>query len=160
MPARSTRRLPGFRFEVQAPPLTGVLSRMDVAIFVGFAASGPIEIPVAVESSAQFEEIFGEDAPLAWDTKRGKQAYAHLAPAVRAFFRNGGIRCWVIRVARRNQDPRDLMNRRKFNRARMNYFLISGLARAEFDADGDRKSTRLNSSHSQISYAVFCLKKK
>src|SRR2546430_10597818 len=28
------------------------------------------------------------------------------------------------------------------------------------DAIQDRKSTRLNSSHSQISYAVFCLKKK
>src|SRR2546430_5409003 len=28
------------------------------------------------------------------------------------------------------------------------------------DSIGDRKSTRLNSSHSQISYAVFCLKKK
>src|SRR2546430_12938850 len=28
------------------------------------------------------------------------------------------------------------------------------------DPDEDRKSTRLNSSHSQISYAVFCLKKK
>src|SRR2546430_3799266 len=28
------------------------------------------------------------------------------------------------------------------------------------DAYTDRKSTRLNSSHSQISYAVFCLKKK
>src|SRR2546430_12506145 len=27
-------------------------------------------------------------------------------------------------------------------------------------ASSDRKSTRLNSSHSQISYAVFCLKKK
>src|SRR2546428_13801519 len=27
-------------------------------------------------------------------------------------------------------------------------------------SDGDRKSTRLNSSHDQISYAVFCLKKK
>src|SRR5688572_32146690 len=27
-------------------------------------------------------------------------------------------------------------------------------------AQADRKSTRLNSSHSQISYAVFCLKKK
>jgi len=25
---------------------------------------------------------------------------------------------------------------------------------------GDRKSTRLNSSHANISYAVFCLKKK
>src|SRR2546427_6594138 len=34
--------------------------------------------------------------------------------------------------------------------------------RARGDARGaeDRKSTRLNSSHSQISYAVFCLKKK
>src|SRR2546427_8782285 len=29
-----------------------------------------------------------------------------------------------------------------------------------FIAGRDRKSTRLNSSHSQISYAVFCLKKK
>src|SRR5688572_31873174 len=34
--------------------------------------------------------------------------------------------------------------------------------RIAVDVDGklDRKSTRLNSSHSQISYAVFCLKKK
>src|SRR5688572_32273347 len=30
----------------------------------------------------------------------------------------------------------------------------------EAGIEGDRKSTRLNSSHSQISYAVFCLKKK
>src|SRR2546430_10123796 len=29
-----------------------------------------------------------------------------------------------------------------------------------FGGERDRKSTRLNSSHSQISYAVFCLKKK
>src|SRR5256886_8799520 len=29
-----------------------------------------------------------------------------------------------------------------------------------FTDNADRKSTRLNSSHSQISYAVFCLKKK
>src|SRR2546427_991268 len=31
---------------------------------------------------------------------------------------------------------------------------------AIYDRRRDRKSTRLNSSHSQISYAVFCLKKK
>src|SRR2546427_5790591 len=31
---------------------------------------------------------------------------------------------------------------------------------ASSDRGEDRKSTRLNSSHSQISYAVFCLKKK
>src|SRR5688572_31810490 len=30
----------------------------------------------------------------------------------------------------------------------------------DLDQKQDRKSTRLNSSHSQISYAVFCLKKK
>src|SRR2546430_3242402 len=33
-------------------------------------------------------------------------------------------------------------------------------ARAARHPAPDRKSTRLNSSHSQISYAVFCLKKK
>src|SRR2546430_9388293 len=32
--------------------------------------------------------------------------------------------------------------------------------RYRFRGSPDRKSTRLNSSHSQISYAVFCLKKK
>src|SRR3712207_6904188 len=31
---------------------------------------------------------------------------------------------------------------------------------ARFYSLGDRKSTRLNSSHANISYAVFCLKKK
>src|SRR5690242_21000662 len=36
-----------------------------------------------------------------------------------------------------------------------------GLASEEaFMGKGDRKSTRLNSSHMSISYAVFCLKKK
>src|SRR5438445_12107544 len=32
--------------------------------------------------------------------------------------------------------------------------------RDDQDVTGDRKSTRLNSSHANISYAVFCLKKK
>src|SRR2546430_12677707 len=35
------------------------------------------------------------------------------------------------------------------------YAAVAGAA-----GNKDRKSTRLNSSHSQISYAVFCLKKK
>src|SRR2546427_3851997 len=39
---------------------------------------------------------------------------------------------------------------------------LGGTALVMWNSDvyGDRKSTRLNSSHSQISYAVFCLKKK
>src|SRR2546427_9318584 len=36
----------------------------------------------------------------------------------------------------------------------------AGLHDRDGGAELDRKSTRLNSSHSQISYAVFCLKKK
>src|SRR2546430_4244165 len=52
---------------------------------------------------------------------------------------------------------------RSFGRKRKKFERVLGpesgpLQRAErFE---DRKSTRLNSSHSQISYAVFCLKKK
>src|SRR5688572_30885135 len=40
------------------------------------------------------------------------------------------------------------------------HVLLHRLARATDRLPRDRKSTRLNSSHSQISYAVFCLKKK
>src|SRR5438034_6887515 len=34
------------------------------------------------------------------------------------------------------------------------------LERSQLGSERDRKSTRLNSSHTVISYAVFCLKKK
>src|SRR5687768_17624191 len=37
---------------------------------------------------------------------------------------------------------------------------VLGVAKAYTTRVGDRKSTRLNSSHGYISYAVFCLKKK
>src|SRR5258705_3473346 len=38
--------------------------------------------------------------------------------------------------------------------------IFPDLTRYQAEADQDRKSTRLNSSHLGISYAVFCLKKK
>src|SRR2546427_1708015 len=38
--------------------------------------------------------------------------------------------------------------------------LNSSHSQISYAVSFDRKSTRLNSSHSQISYAVFCLKKK
>src|SRR5260221_8158680 len=41
-----------------------------------------------------------------------------------------------------------------------NASLIAGLGGGGVSAHTDRKSTRLNSSHTVISYAVFCLKKK
>src|SRR2546430_9091828 len=41
-----------------------------------------------------------------------------------------------------------------------NHFLLCHCSVSPVSICIDRKSTRLNSSHSQISYAVFCLKKK
>src|SRR2546430_13352985 len=46
------------------------------------------------------------------------------------------------------------------SRAQEAYFEQTGEHGISLPDPVDRKSTRLNSSHSQISYAVFCLKKK
>jgi hypothetical protein len=108
---------------------------MDIAVFVGFAAAGPLHTPVAVESEPQFTAIFGDDAPLAWDVVRGEEVHAHLGPAVRAFFRNGGQRCWIIRVARQSANEAQPLNR-----ARYNYFPIPNLARASFNLNGQISS--------------------
>src|SRR5688572_31278039 len=52
---------------------------------------------------------------------------------------------------------RTVTERRIPGRQRPKTALFGGKVVTEHE---DRKSTRLNSSHSQISYAVFCLKKK
>ena len=129
--ARSVRRLPGVQFESRPPPLPEVLPRMDVAVFVGFAASGPLHLPVAVDDLRSFADLFGDDASLAWDAERGEVRCANLGPSVRAFFRNGGGRCWVVRVARpalpeeeRGSDGTDANDW-----ARSNRFPVAGLAR-------------------------------
>src|SRR5438067_7248841 len=57
---------------------------------------------------------------------------------------------------RSDLDPQPL--RRTRRRARLG--TARGRGRRTPTAQGDRKSTRLNSSHVSISYAVFCLKKK
>ena len=72
---------------------------MDIAAFAGFAASGPLHVPVVVESPRRFRDVFGPDPQLAWDDERGEVRRAHLGAAVEAFFVNGGLRCWVVRVA-------------------------------------------------------------
>lgn len=109
----ASRRLPGIRFESRAAQLPETLPRMDIAAFIGFAASGPLHVPVAVEDPAQFHAIFGDSLALAWDAQRGEIMRARLASAVNAFFANGGRRCWVVRVA--GDD------------AAYNYFPLSGM---------------------------------
>src|SRR2546422_7200761 len=62
-----------------------------------------------------------------------------------------------------DEEPRPKITLRVYNYARVPApILVSaeGEAQKIFREVGDRKSTRLNSSHGYISYAVFCLKKK
>src|SRR2546428_11073091 len=51
------------------------------------------------------------------------------------------------------------ISRRLFDRVRARLALVGRAVVARLQGR-DRKSTRLNSSHDQISYAVFCFKKK
>src|SRR5256886_8385120 len=78
-------------------------------------------------------------------TERADRNYFHRGNDVREWTGNGARQCgdshWQHRHLRRLRAVQFHHTRRGAERAR------------------DRKSTRLNSSHSQISYAVFCLKK-
>src|SRR2546430_8626185 len=57
--------------------------------------------------------------------------------------------------------PRSLENHQLVDKAKeIMSVLREEIYAQEEQEERDRKSTRLNSSHSQISYAVFCLKKK
>ena len=108
----TTTRLPGIYFETIVPPTPGLLPRMDIAAFAGFLPSGPIGLPFVVEDSDRFQEIFGTDLALAWDIQSSQMLQAQTPPAVRTFFRNGGRRCWILRLA---------------NNAQSNQWVIPGL---------------------------------
>src|SRR5688572_31334195 len=81
-------------------------------------------------------------------------------------FRSEYVRVAALAIARRDPDRDDRLGARlpldrsdDVGAARGRRRLVA-LDRPALRAPLDRKSTRLNSSHSQISYAVFCLKKK
>ncbi|SDW50896.1 Phage tail sheath protein [Albimonas donghaensis] len=99
LPPFPSGRLPGVYVETAAIPPADALPRMDIAGFVGFAASGPLSVPVAVEDPGRFREIFGPDLALARDETRGETRTSLLGGAVESFFANGGRRAWVLRVA-------------------------------------------------------------
>src|SRR5688572_31810425 len=68
----------------------------------------------------------------------------------------------VIVLIAEDRGERALRIRSHASQRRLEQILSAALVRQvqERQERVDRKSTRLNSSHSQISYAVFCLKKK
>jgi phage tail sheath protein FI len=74
------------RVDASAPAIS--LLRTDIAGFVGIATRGPLHQPLPVQSWRQFQAHFGDFT-----------GAGYLAYVVRAFFENGGQRCWVVRVA-------------------------------------------------------------
>lgn len=91
-------RLPGIYFLPPPEPEAPGLPPLDVAGFVGFAARGPLNRPVKIESADAFTAVFGPDLPVARGAD-GRLTGAYLAPAVRGFFANGGRRCYIVRAA-------------------------------------------------------------
>src|SRR3712207_7673289 len=72
-------------------------------------------------------------------------------------FRSHGLGAQVGRV-RLDEEP--VFVHEAQNPGRLAVFVGNVASEADVVAALDRKSTRLNSSHANISYAVFCLKKK
>ena len=107
--ARS-RPLPGVRFETAPTARSGLLPRLDVTGFVGYAQAGPIDTPVLVQDPVRFREVFGGDVVLADGVENAggdppatsrdvdRRVCGLLGPTVQAFFDNGGHSCWVVRV--------------------------------------------------------------
>jgi phage tail sheath protein FI len=90
MPVYDTPGVYYQRADATAPAIAAL--RTDVAGFVGISQRGLIDTAMPIESWRQFEAHYG-----------GFTGSGFLAYAVRAFFENGGRRCWVVRVA--SNDP-------------------------------------------------------
>ena len=102
MVARASRRLPGFRFEAQSPRLTEALPRMDVVVFVGFAASGPEAGESARSDVGELHAINFE--PSSWGKGFGR---ALLRDATEALA-TAGYRSAVLWVVPQNTRARSL----------------------------------------------------
>lgn len=88
---------PGVYFEpLQPSHVIGDLLRSDIAGFIGYTRKGPVGLPVRVESWRQYLSIFGDPMEM-----------GHLAPAIKGFFENGGITCYILRLV--DDNARDAM---------------------------------------------------
>jgi hypothetical protein len=73
---------------------TAALVRSDITAFLGYARKGPVAVPVQLHSWRQFSTIFGET----FDA-------GYLATAVKGFFENGGVTCYIIRITDQSSQP-------------------------------------------------------
>src|SRR2546430_998363 len=79
-------------------------------------------------------------------------------PGLGATARHGSIKSRTLKARKTLKWPRRTSSRRPMKRIFYGWYMVAAGCGPQFLQD--RKSTRLNSSHSQISYAVFCLTKK
>jgi len=89
-------RLPGVACTPVLPPSVQPI-RLDIPAFVGLCERGPVNLPTPLEDINAFQLLFGADLVVAQDG--GLPVYANLPATVRSFFDNGGLRCYVVRVA-------------------------------------------------------------
>jgi hypothetical protein len=122
-----TSRLPGISVHAKQPADAPGLPRMDVAVFAGFAERGPSHRAVAIDSVSAFAATFGGDVSIGLDRDRGIPHFANLPSSVRAFFANGGIRCWVIRIAWTKAQANSWQDTDYKAYAHANNFSITGL---------------------------------
>jgi hypothetical protein len=79
------------------PAYTGMLEAdTRVAGFIGLAQRGPLDVPHRISSWDEYLEVYGNDTSF------------YLTRSVEAYFRNGGLVCWVVRVAHRPRDGKPL----------------------------------------------------
>src|SRR2546427_10215155 len=107
------------------------------------------------------------DTPMAMGAlwQRGQRGSTHGRSASEAVERTRGARWWMGPGMRKRRSSRWRMRLRRERGEEAKRAELAMRATLDVEAgnplpERDRKSTRLNSSHSQISYAVFCLKKK
>src|SRR5438034_3807122 len=114
-----------------------VLSRLGLAALVIAGAASAADVHVTI--SAGFYGVYSELGP--------------------AFERASGHRLLTTRGPSMGDSP-EAIPARLARGETADVVILDGGAADELGRRGDRKSTRLNSSHTVISYAVFCLKKK
>src|SRR6266568_5346199 len=101
----------------------------------------------------------GTSPATAWRTLSRATA-AQLAPGAQLLLEGGARFTGPLAFTREDAgDPSDPVYVGAYGQGPATITAPSGSGIVIYDTAGDRKSTRLNSSHSSISYAVFCLKK-
>src|SRR2546430_1242624 len=123
--------------------LNGVSHFIEHLLFKGTKRRSAREISQAVEGIGGYLNAFTGEESTCFYSKARRDRFDELLDVLSDMFLNSKF------------DPVEIQKERGVIKEELAMYLDQPQHQVQ-----DRKSTRLNSSHSQISYAVFCLKKK